>query len=92
MRQIAKMIHIVLAVNESSTSFVQTFDSKTCSHLDSVFLGLNVIIRLLAEDEKALEYVWLVKENDKNVSRSKNNRSAYDLVRHKPMILALAYM
>ena len=53
---------------------------------------------LIAENEKALEYipdsvkenVWFAIENGKNVvSRSKNNRSAYDLVRHKPMILTL---
>ena len=63
-----------------------------------LFLRINDIIHILAENEKALEYipesvkenVWFVIENSKNVvSRSKNNRSTYDLVRHKPMILIL---
>ena len=84
--------------NASPASFVQTFNSKTCGHLD---LGINDIIRILAENEKTLKYipdglkenVWFVLENGENVaSRSKNNRSAYDLVRHKPMILTFAYM
>ena len=59
------------------------------------------VFLMLAENEKALEYipdgvkenVWVVIENGKNVvSRSKNNISGYALVRHKPMILTFAYV
>ena len=47
--------------NASSASFVQKFDSKTYGHLD---LGINDIIRTLAENEKALKYIpGGVKEN-----------------------------
>ena len=81
---------LVADVSASSTSttdsFIQTFDRKTCDHLDGAFLEVEGIIRVLAENEKPLEYipdgvkenVYFVIKNEKNImTRGRKNRSNF---------------
>lgn len=83
---------LVADISASSTSttdsFVQTFDRKTCDHLDGAFLEVEGIIRVLAENKNPLEYipdgvkenVYFVIKNEKNImTRSRKKRSNFRL-------------
>lgn len=83
---------LVADVSASSTSttdsFVQTFDRKTCDHLDGAFLEVEGIIRVLAENKKPLEYIpdgvkenvyFVIKKGKNIMTRGRKNPSNFRL-------------